>query len=285
MNLFELVDRAAPLHVVDVGASWNGEPSYKALLDAGRAHLVGFEPDTAECERLRTIYGDRATFLPYFIGDGEPATFYTTNHVRTCSLYRANWPLLQKFFGLPDMARPCGEHAVQTHRLDDIDEVRDCDFLKIDVQGGELNVFRNGTRVLDQAVIIQTEVEFMPLYEGQPLFAEVDLFLRSRGFRFLKFSMVANNSFKPVLINDDLRNGSATTFADAIYVKDFMNLSSLSDDKLKALAILSLHVFAGVDFSHELLTELDRRRGTTWAQAFLDLMQRAYQPRPESANG
>ncbi|MFY7697106.1 MAG: hypothetical protein ACOVQK_12230 [Cyanobium sp.] len=38
---------------------------------------------------------------------------------------------------------------------------------------------QNATTVLATASVIQCEVEFVELYKGQPLFADVDSFLRS----------------------------------------------------------------------------------------------------------
>jgi hypothetical protein len=71
---------------------------------------------------------------------------------------------------------------VQTRRLDDIAEIEHLDFLKIDIQGGELSVLRNGAAKLAEAVMIQTEVSFVTLYRGQPPFGEIDAELRRQGF-------------------------------------------------------------------------------------------------------
>jgi hypothetical protein len=40
---------------------------------------------------------------------------------------------------------------------------RRLDFLKIDVQGGELAVFQGGISKLSETVAIQTEISFVPL--------------------------------------------------------------------------------------------------------------------------
>ena len=75
-----------------------------------------------------------------------------------------------------------GEVEVDTRTLDSISEIAQLDYLKIDVQGGELVIFRNGKARLGAAVAIQTEVSFMPLYQGQPVFGDIDLALRALGF-------------------------------------------------------------------------------------------------------
>ncbi len=57
------------------------------------------------------------------------------------------------------------------------------DLLKLDLQGGELDALRGLGGRLGEVRLILAEVEFAPLYDGQPLFADLDLFLRSAGFR------------------------------------------------------------------------------------------------------
>ena len=57
-----------------------------------------------------------------------------------------------------------GEEKIDTKRLDDISEIKDIDFLKIDVQGSELTIFMNGRKKLGNAVAIQTEISFVSLY-------------------------------------------------------------------------------------------------------------------------
>jgi hypothetical protein len=55
-------------------------------------------------------------------------------------------------------------------------------FVKIDAQGGALNVLTGASRVLDVALGLEVEVELAPMYEGEPLLGDVDAYLRSRGF-------------------------------------------------------------------------------------------------------
>jgi FkbM family methyltransferase len=52
---------------------------------------------------------------------------------------------------------------VHARRLDDISEIEHLNFLKIDVQGGELAVFQGGKSKLSETVAIQTEISFVPL--------------------------------------------------------------------------------------------------------------------------
>jgi hypothetical protein len=47
----------------------------------------------------------------------------------------------------------------------------------------------------------QTEVEFVPLYTNQPLFAEVDIALRELGFVFHRFGGMAGRTMKPLVVS------------------------------------------------------------------------------------
>ena len=68
--------------------------------------------------------------------------------------------------------------------------LREVRHLKIDVEGLELEVFEGARSVLDELVAIRTEVAFQPLRQGQPLFADVEAFLRARGFQLICFPEV-----------------------------------------------------------------------------------------------
>ena len=52
------------------------------------------------------------------------------------------------------------------------------DFIKLDTQGSELDILHGAGSLLDNCSGLQLEVMFSPLYEGQPLFADVDAYLR-----------------------------------------------------------------------------------------------------------
>lgn len=55
-------------------------------------------------------------------------------------------------------------------------------FMKLDVQGFELEVLRGAERVLANTEVAQLEVSLLPYNEGAPLLAEVVAFMRERGF-------------------------------------------------------------------------------------------------------
>jgi FkbM family methyltransferase len=270
-SLLEFFPDLEPIEILDVGAAIGETPSYQGLVDAGRACVTGFEPNAEECRRLNEAYGGTHRFYPHFVGDGQPAVFHETNWVLTGSLLEPNTPLLQKFQNLHEVTVPVARHAVATVRLDDLEDLPSIDFVKIDIQGGELAVFRNALRTLAGTVAIQTEVEFVEMYKRQPMFADVDIFLRDRGFQFHTFTGFGTRAFKPVVVGGNINLGLRQyLWSDAIYVRDWMKLDQFSPQKLAKYAVIANDILYSFDLAHLVLTALDRQTGGNLASRYLD---------------
>ena len=269
-SLFEFFPEDFQISILDVGAALIERPPYQSLVDAGRGRIFGFEPDKQACEKLNREYGNPHRFFPFFVGDGGPAIFHETNWAPTGSLYEPNSRLLEKFQNLAEVVTPVAAHAVNTTRLDDIADIGDTDFIKIDVQGSELVVFENASRALSSAVLIQTEVEFVELYKGQPMFADVDTFLRANGFQFHTMNGVSGRAFKPLIANGDVNSAfRQSLWADALYVRDWMHLEDLSETKLRNYAILAHDILRSYDLAHLVLSALDSKTGGGRAADYL----------------
>jgi len=151
---------------------------------------------------------------------------------------------------------------VGTKRLDDIDGCARPDLIKIDVQGAELLVLENGPNTVSGALVIETEVEFVPLYKGQPLFGDIHAFLRSHGFELHKFIDLSGRCFRPLTRENPYAAMSQLLWADAVFVRSAFALDRLSDDELLKSAIILHDVYRSYDLVHRLLQELDTRTGS-----------------------
>lgn len=266
--------RENPVRIVDVGAASHGrftEP-YASLMQAGCARVLGFEPDAKACEELNRLYeaDARYSYLPQFVGDGNPAVFHETTWSMTGSLFRPNTPVLESFEQLGEVVALKAMHPVKTVRLADLPEAADIDMIKIDVQGAELTVFEGAGERLNDVLVIWTEVEFIPLYENQPLFRDIDAFLTNKGFLLHSFDGIASRRFKPfVNAGGRLPRRQQAIWADAIYVRDFRKLASLPSSKLKKLAVLLDQVVGANDLCFEVLQLLDEREGNNLATTYL----------------
>jgi FkbM family methyltransferase len=278
--MFELFPEELQIDVLDIGAALNERPPYQSLVDAGRARIIGFEPNPQECDRLNREYGEPHRFFPCFVGGGSTAIFHETNWSLTGSLYEPNSPLLEKFQNLAEVVRPVAMHLVSTTRADDLSEIDNVDFIKIDAQGSEHAIFQNASRLLTGTLLIQTEVLFVELYRNQPMFADVDILLRSKGFQFHTFDNVGRRAFKPLIANRDINSGvRQILWADALYVRDWMNLEELDAQKLRKYAVLAHDLLRSYDLAHLALVALDSKMGTSFAVTYLNrLLNKVHAP-------
>lgn len=276
-DLLQLTPPFGKIQVVDVGAMDLGAEIYDPLLKAGVAEVIGFECVQAECDRLNAMRRDSRTYLPYAIGDGRERDFHECNFPMTSSLLEPHTVLLDQFQNLENLTQVVKKHRLSTRRLDEIPQIRSADFLKLDVQGAELDVLNGGDRVLADALVVHTEVEFVEMYKGQPLFAEVDQRLRKSGFVFHRFAGLAGRTFKPLVVNHDINVAlSQTLWGDAVYVKDFMAFDRLPPEKLLRLAVILHLVYGSYDLALRALQAYDRQSASAIAQNYF---QRLTAPR------
>jgi FkbM family methyltransferase len=267
-SLSTLIQPESLITILDIGASLVEKPPYDHLLKSGMVRLVGFEPDEKQCELLRATYGKPHDFFPYFIGDGKPAVFHETNWFATGSLFKPNKPVLEKFQNLYELVTPVAEHNIETKRLDDIPDIGDADYIKIDVQGAELMVFQGAERLLENVLLIQCEVEFQQLYENQPMFADVDIHLRSRNFLFSNFVGLGTRCIKPMIMNNNVNRGTQLIWSDVLYTKNWLDPAIFTNDKLVKLAILAHDIYDMSDLAYYALMNLDARKGSEYAREY-----------------
>jgi FkbM family methyltransferase len=272
----ELVGRASRIKVVDVGANpIAGAPPYAPLLHAGDADLVGFEPNIEALAKLNAMKGPSETYLPYAVGDGRPHTLHICAAPGMTSLFEPDPAVLNRFHGFPAWGRVVETKTVETWRLDDVPETAAAQLLKIDIQGAELMALQHAEARLRDLLVIHSEVEFLPLYRGQPLFSDIEQYLRKRGFLFHRFYPLVSRTFSPLLVDNDIYAGlSQPLWADAIFVKELLRPSFLDDSQLLAMATILHDCYQSIDLVMSLLTTFDERRRTKLGAAYLAGLQR-----------
>ncbi len=270
-----LTGARVPLGIVDVGANpIDGAPPYAALLQEGDCTVLGFEPNPAALARLQAQTSAQETYLPHAIGDGGAHDLNVCAAPGMTSLLVPDPAVLARFHGFSEWGRVLETVPVQTRRLDDVPEARGADLLKLDIQGGELMALRHAEARLAELAVIQTEVEFLPLYRGQPLFSDVDQFLRARGFVLHRFFPTVSRVVAPLLVNNDIYAGlSQLVWADAVFVRDFTAPDRQSPQQLLAGARILHGCYGSIDLALHLLTEHDRRAGGDLAGAYLAGLQ------------
>ena len=217
--------------------------------------IYGFDADAASCDEanyelsLREIT-HQEIHIPLTLSDIEgKCNIYVTKHPACSSLYPPNEEYLARFAELSQLIGLDHIEELETTTLDTFcreEYIDSIDFLQVDVQGAELNVFKGAKKIIRQGVLaIQTEVEFYPIYKGQPLFSDVDKYLQGEGF-FLSYMNTRHipriNS--PIYVEE--RPGQLL-WGDAFYLRDLISNEIATKD---AGQILKLACIADIlDFS------------------------------------
>jgi len=259
--LAELLNFEGMLEIADIGAALiNEAPLYKPLLDARLGRLNAFEADVRQHAALRQRYGDDLRLFGEIIGDGGPGTLHLAAPASgMTSLLKPSARYLALFNGFDRFGEIHETLAVQTTRLDDVAGLPDLDFLKMDIQGGELAALEHGRARLAQCAAVQLEVSFVPLYEGQPTFGDIDVWMRAQGFLPHAFAELKRWSIAPVVRNNDVREPFHQLLeADVVYVRDPTTPERWDPDLLRRLVLIAHHTYASLDLAGRLVLELER---------------------------
>jgi FkbM family methyltransferase len=300
--------RDRPIGFVDVGARGGMHPLIEPVSQA--VAVLGFEPDAAECERIRRDDALNHRFARVEIeaaalsNSAGSATLHHVAAPTNTSLRAPNPHFIDRY----DMTKwhEVGQSPVETTTLDDVlfsrraAELDWGEAVKIDTQGTEYEILLGAGRTLqERTLFLCVEVSFCELYDGQKLFSDVELLLRKAGFSFYGFDRLFNRSRKTL----DKRSHwgrERTIQADAYFFKDPFDRPG-NDHVFTPRALVVLAVFALMtgyhDFAIELLDRIsddaaELRRHITAQSALSAAASRveaqklasAVEARPEDAN-
>lgn len=188
--LGKLLAEIAPLECMDIGA--RGGPTKDLIPLAGSVHLYGFEPEEAECRRLNEKFAASPApfgairFFPVALSEkGGPRVLNLTRH-RGASTLLSPLPEVGKNYSRSRYTDVEKKVAIETVPLGEFaleEKLENTCFLKIDVEGLELEILKSADNLLSEnLLVIRTEVAFLPIREDQPLYCDIDRFLRPYGF-------------------------------------------------------------------------------------------------------
>jgi FkbM family methyltransferase len=253
------------------------EPFHKLLKAFPDSRIIAFEIDENECQRLNQTAPAGIHFYAQALGRSEETRdFYVAAAPMCSSLYPPNQPFCDLFHNLGSLVRTTKKIQINTVSLDHFAREAgiDCiDFIKIDVQGAELEIFRGGERTLDSVMTIVTEVEFEPIYVGQPLYEDVSAYLRPKGFALHKFLGMAGRAIQPIIYNNNANLPQQHLWTDAVFIRDLSRIDGLSDDAILKLALL-MECYGSYDVCHYALTRLDERRKSDLGAVYLQSLLR-----------
>lgn len=248
------------------------EPFETILEYFSGSQIIGFETDKELCEKLNKESSNSYKFFYQALGQkNEKRNFYNTMDPMCSSLYQPNDKLLEKYHNL-EVAKLKNISEIDTVSLDNfclVNQIEKIDLIKIDIQGGELDVFKGGENTLKDTLFIVSEVEFFPLYINQPLFGDIHNFLIKKDFMFNKFLGVSGRAIKPIIIGNNMNSGNTQyMWTDALFVRDLESVKKLDDQKILKLAVFSF-IYGNPDMTFFFLSEYDLRNKTNLKISYL----------------
>lgn len=227
---------------VDCGA--RGESSQPLLNAFSEARYIGFEPDAEECDRLVQQAPEGYSFFPVAVGKQTgSATFYVTQNPGCSSLYVPNQNLFDSFMDCKPFFNILSTQQVKLITLDDYlsqQGIKDVDFLELDTQGAELDILQGAEKLLASNLLgLRVEVEFLAMYQKQPLFADVDSYLRRYGFILFDLERyhLRRKSCPPYV-----QSREQIVWGKALYLRDYRNLpldAEVKKQKINKLAVVA----------------------------------------------
>jgi len=155
---------------------------------------------------------------------------------------------------------------VDAKSLDQISAENDnfnMDFLKLDVQGAELEILQGGENFLSKNIIgLEIEVEFQKLYIDQPLFSDIDSYVRNK-LKLELFDLSKHYCKYKAGINKFSKKGQLV-FGDALYLRSPFQIlewcSTLNKtaaiDKIISACIIG-YLYGYIDYSLAILSQKD----------------------------
>lgn len=261
--------KALEIGALDLGEK---EKFYDILEHFPGSHVIGFEVDETLCDGMNASAPVGVKYYPHALGSkNENRPFYETAHQMCCSLYKPNEELLELYHNF-EVASLKKETRIDTVSLDYFVEqnaIGEIDFIKIDVQGAELDIFEGGVNALKGVTFIVSEVEFIHHYEDQPLFGDVCNLLSQHDFMFHRFLGFGGRSLKPIVMNNDKNFPSQHIWSDAVFMRNVLNVHALSSDKLLKLSFFAA-LYGSLDVSFFALSHHDKKFATNFVDVFSD---------------
>jgi FkbM family methyltransferase len=250
---------ADPLHVIDIGGALGPDPRW-GLLPANTIRFMTFEPDARSREQV--LCGGQRN-LTLAVGLAETAgerEFYLTDGPFASSLYPPNETLLRNFGVWPWYA-PAGHAIVAVDTLDAcLARHKDwrADFVKVDVEGADLEVLKGGRGALKTAFGVQIEVSFIDRNVGAPPQPEIDLWLREAGFRphlLIREHWVRANGVHGALSRPQLAWGDAVYFRERNWVLARLAAATRPEEAEAWLAVILaiLLAYGAHDYAAEIV--------------------------------
>ena len=271
--LKNLINNETPLVICDIGASSvDPTPFIDELIKNVDCFLYGFEPNEEEFKKLNST--DKKKYFNYAVGNGQIETLNICSAPGMTSILEHDFEYLKLFHGFSDWAKVTKKVKVQTKKLDDVNFDKKIDFLKIDVQGYEHEVIKNGNKTIKDCLVVQLETSPIPLYKNEKSFAHVCLQLENLGFQLHSFNQINTRCFKPVILQNNIYSGLNHLFQlDCVFVKKLNLFDKFDLEQLKKIGLILFYSFGSYDLVDYVVSKISKLEKNEVIFEFRNLMK------------
>jgi len=184
--------------IIHIGAHEGQEVESYLSLGFKKIMLIEANPDLAENLKNNFKSFKEVTVINNAISDSEGTVDFHIHTSRTGSTEPSSLLKMKEFKNIVPSLNTIKTIKVSAISLGKLFEwnylIQDYNFLNVDVQGAELQVFKGASSILNFFDVIISEVNLIELYEGAPLEHEIVQFLDS--FSFVKKKCVYHELYK-----------------------------------------------------------------------------------------
>ncbi len=187
------------LVIIDGGAREAFEISNWTKMNKDKIFVHGFETDVQECEVLNREAKEKGhpyAFHPICLWSKKDLiNFNVTVSRGSSSCFQPNSKFVDRlyYYGESSIGSLLKVDDVMKTEVTSVDNwskqnnIEYIDFMKLNVQGAELEILKGSLNKLPGILGLQLEMSFVQTWENGPLFAELDTFVRNQGFMFFDF--------------------------------------------------------------------------------------------------
>ena len=262
-----------PIIICDIGASPIDKTVFiDDLFNNTFCKIIGFEPNKAEFDKLDNTSPNKK-YYNFALGDGKRKTLNICKSPGMSSFLEPDFEYLSKFHLFEKLSKIIKKIEVKKKKLNEIkDEI---DFFKVDVQGYESEIIRNGKDKIKNALVIQIETSPIPLYKKEKSFSYVISQLEDLGYSLHMFNNINTRIFKPMLLNNNPYTGIHHLFQlDCVMIKNFKKINKLNEDQLVKLILILFYSFKSYDLVYYLITILDTKYKTNYLTDYRNLISK-----------
>ncbi len=262
-----------PIVICDIGASPIDKTNFiEDLFNNTFSRIIGFEPNKEEFQKLDNTLSNKK-YYNFALGDGKKKILNICKSPGMTSFLEPDFEYLSKFHLFENLSKIMAKVEVKTQKLDEIND--EIDFFKIDVQGYESEIIKNGEDKIKKALVVQIETSPIPLYKKEKSFSYVISQLENLGFCLHMFNNINKRIFKPMLLNNNPYKGLHHLFQlDCVMIRNFRNIDDLNEDQLKKLILIMFYSFKSYDLVDHLITILDKKYETNHILKYRSLLSK-----------